>query len=122
VNPIYRVVRQRPESTVLIEFPFGEQAYEILAVFHAGQHRLPLVNGYSGFFPRSYTDRVHALHDISIDPARAAAALRASGATHALVHEGAYREGRGKEISAWLMSNGAKEVTANGTDRLFALR
>jgi hypothetical protein len=122
VNPIYRVVRQLPESTVLIEFPFGEQAYEILAVFHAGQHRLPLVNGYSGFFPRSYTDRVHALHDISIDPARAAAALRASGATHALVHEGAYREGRGKEISAWLMSNGAKEVTANGTDRLFALR
>ena len=122
VNPIYRVVRQLPESTVLIEFPFGEQAYEILAVFYAGQHRQPLVNGYSGFFPRSYTDRVHALHDISIDPARAVAALRASGATHALVHEGAYKEGRGKEISAWLRSLGAKEVTANGTDRLFAIR
>ena len=122
MNPIYRVVRQLPESTVLIEFPFGEPAYEIFAAFYAGDHRRPIVNGYSGFFPRSYTARVGALHDISVNPERAADVLRSSGATHALVHEGAFREGKGKEVSGWLRSIGAREITANGTDRLFQLR
>src|SRR6185503_13322725 len=86
MNPIYRVVRQLPESAVLIEFPFGEPAYEILAVFYAGDHRRPLVNGYSGFFPRSYLDRAGALKDVTANPQRAADVLRATGATHALVH------------------------------------
>ena len=67
MNPIYRVVRQLPEATVLVEFPFGEPAYEIFAVFYAGDHRRKLVNGYSGFFPRSYTDRVAALHDVTTE-------------------------------------------------------
>jgi hypothetical protein len=122
MNPIYRVVRQLPESAILIEFPFGESAYEILAVFHAGEHRRRLVNGYSGFFPRSYTDRVGALYDITINPQRAADVLRASGATHALVHEGAFTGGGGREVSDWLQGLGAREVTAHGSDRLFAIR
>jgi hypothetical protein len=122
LNPIYRVVGQLPESTVLIEFPFGEPAHEMLAVFHAGIHRRRLVNGYSGFFPRSYTDRVGALHDVFKNPARAADVLRSTGATHALVHEGVYAGSEGKEISAWLQSLGAREITANRTDRLFVLR
>jgi hypothetical protein len=122
LNPIYRVVGQLPESAVLIEFPFGEPAHEILAVFHAGIHRRRLVNGYSGFFPRRYTDRVSALHDVFRNPARAADVLRSTGATHVLVHEGAFTGTEGKEISAWLGSLGAREITANRTDRLFELR
>lgn len=122
LNPMYRVVRQLPDSAILIEFPFGESAYEILAVFHAGEHRRRLVNGYSGFFPRSYTDRVGALHDITINLKRAADVLRASGATHALVHEGAFTGGKGRDVSVWLESLGAREVTSHGTDRLFAIR
>jgi hypothetical protein len=122
MNPIYRVVRQLPDSAVLIEFPFGESAYEILAVFYAGEHRRRLVNGYSGFFPRSYTDRVAALHDVTINPKRAADVLLASGATHVLVHEGAYRDGKGREVSDWLVSLGAKEVTSHATDRLYAIK
>jgi hypothetical protein len=122
MNPIYRVVRQLPGSAVLIEFPFGESAYEILAVFHAGEHRRRLVNGYSGFFPRSYTDRVAALYDVTINPKRAADVLLASGATHVLVHEGAYTDGKGSEVSDWLVSLGAKEVTSHGTDHLYAIK
>jgi hypothetical protein len=122
LNPIYRVVGQLPESAVLIEFPFGEPAHEILAAFHAGIHRRRLVNGYSGFFPRSYTDRVSALHDVFRNPARAADVLRSTGATHVLVHEGGFAGTEGKEISAWLESLGAREITANRTDRLFVLR
>ena len=122
MNPIYRVVRQLPESAVLIEFPFGESAHEILAVFYAGHHRRRLVNGYSGFFPRSYTDRVGALHDVFANPARAAEVLRSSGATHALVHEGAFRGGQGKEVSDWLESIGARQLTAHEKDVLYELR
>jgi hypothetical protein len=121
INPIYRVVGQLPASSVLIEFPFGEPAYEIIAVFHAGEHRRRLVNGYSGFFPRSYTDRVGPLRDVTADPRRAADVLRATGATHALVHEGAFMDGAGRDVSAWLESLGAREVTSHGTDRLFVL-
>jgi hypothetical protein len=91
-------------------------------VFHAGIHRRRLVNGYSGFFPRSYTDRVGALHDVFENPARAEEVLRSTGATHALVHEGVYTGGAGKEVSDWLRSIGAREITSNGRDRLFALR
>jgi hypothetical protein len=122
LNPIYRVVGQLPESTVLIEFPFGESAHEILAVFYAGIHRRRLVNGYSGFYPRSYTDRAGALHDVFENPARAEEVLRSTGATHALVHEGVYTGDQGKEVSAWLQSIGARELTAHRTDRLFVLR
>ena len=122
INPIYRVVGQLPPASVLIEFPFGEPAYEILAVFYAGEHRRKLVNGYSGFFPRSYMDRVGPLKDVTVNPQRAAEVLKASGATHALVHEGAFLNDAGKDVSAWLESIGAREVTNHGRDRLFELR
>lgn len=122
LNPIYRVVDQLPPASVLIEFPFGEPAYEILAVFHAGEHRRKLVNGYSGFFPRSYIDRVGPLKDVTVNPRRAAEVLKATGATHALVHEGAFLNDAGKDVSAWLESIGAREVTNHGRDRLFELR
>ena len=32
-------------KVVVIEFPFGEPAYDIMATFYAGYHRKPLVNG-----------------------------------------------------------------------------
>jgi hypothetical protein len=38
------------------------------------------------------------------------------------VHEGVYTGGAGKEVSDWLRSIGAREITSNGRDRLFALR
>jgi hypothetical protein len=86
VNTIYRVVDQLPESAVLIEFPFGESAHKISRCSMPAAIAGDWSNGYSGFFPRRDTDRVGALHDISVNPERTAAVLRSSGATHALVH------------------------------------
>lgn len=121
VSPLYPMVKSLPGTVVLIEFPFGEQAYDIQAVFFAGFHRRPLVNGYSGFFPESYGDRVAALAPAPANPDAAREALISSGATHAIVHERAYIDGRGAAIVRWLTSLGAQVVARTDNDTLLQL-
>jgi hypothetical protein len=122
MSPLYRTIAAAPAGTVLIEFPFGEPAYETQAVFYAGYHRKPLVNGYSGFFPLSYVHRLPFLWHLPFDFNTASVALASSHATHALVHEAAFKAGLGPQISEWLRQNGARELGASGTDRLFQLK
>jgi hypothetical protein len=122
INPLYTKIATMPPSAVLIEFPFGEPAYELQAMFYAGYHRKPLVNGYSGFFPQSYLQRRPDLWRLPLDFDKALIALRGTGATHALVHESAFKAGLGPQISEWLRQNGARELGASGTDRLFQLK
>jgi hypothetical protein len=122
INPIYQVIRDLPDPAVLVELPFGEPAYESLAVFYAGYHRRPILNGYSGFFPQSYLDRISTLHELPDHRDEAAALLRSAGVTHVLVHEGAFIDARGREISEWLTSIGAHAVATNGMDKLFAFQ
>ncbi|HET9368659.1 MAG TPA: hypothetical protein VFO19_00365 [Vicinamibacterales bacterium] len=122
VGPLYERIRTDPNPVVLIEFPFGSVSYEILAVFYAGQHRRPLVNGYSGFFPEDYARRATFLRHIPPDLESATTAVRSSGATHALVHEGAFVDGRGAEITEWLLDAGAREIARYGSDVLLKLR
>ena len=57
LSPIYRSLRELSGNVVLVEFPFGEPAHDLLATFYAGIHRRPLLNGYSGFFPGSFGAR-----------------------------------------------------------------
>jgi hypothetical protein len=121
VNPLYQFVEHAPGKLVIIEFPFGEPAYDLMAMYYAGWHRRPLVNGYSGFFPDSYARRATFLGHIPFDLEAATKALRGSSATHAIVHEGAFLDGRGHEISDWLLSIGAKRIASAGTDKLFEL-
>jgi hypothetical protein len=122
INPIYQAVQRLPDPAVLVEVPFGEPAYEVLAVYYAGYHRHPILNGYSGFFPQSYLDRVSVLRDLPDHGNEAAALLRSAGVTHVLVHENAFQTARGQEVVDWLTSLGARVVAANGGDKLFALR
>jgi hypothetical protein len=61
------------------------------------------------------------LSQVLEQPIGAAAALRATGATHVIVHEAAYAGSRGPAISSWLLSKGARLVAADGTDKLYAL-
>lgn len=121
VSPIYRWARDAPGKVVLIEFPFAEPAYDILATFYAGEHRRPLVNGYSGFFSEAYLRRATFLRRIPEDFDAATKALRSSGATHAIVHEAAIPDGRGHVLSDWLLGIGAQVVMTHGTDKLFAI-
>lgn len=127
LSPLYSMIQRLPDPVVLVEFPFGEPAYEIQAMVYAGHHRRPILNGYSGFFPASYRERAAAFRGLpsnfdQADLDRAAQVLKASGATYALVHEGALQADLGKEISDWLASHGARLAASDGTDKLFQLR
>jgi hypothetical protein len=122
MGPLYQFIRDTPGTVVLIEFPFGDPAYEILATYYAGYHRRPLVNGYSGFFPETYLRRATFLDHIPFDLETAMKSVQSSGATHAIVHEGAFPDGRGHEITDWLTSGGGKVLASYGTDKLLQLR
>jgi hypothetical protein len=122
VSPIYQYVKQATGKFTLIEFPFGEPPYEILATFYAGYHRKPLVNGFSGFFPEGYLRRSTFLQYVPFDLEAATKALGSTGATHALLHDAAFPDGRSAEIAAWLESTGATMIMKYGTDRLFRLK
>jgi hypothetical protein len=111
-----------PDPVVLIEFPFGEHAHDIVAMFYAGQHRRPLVNGYSGFFPERFHGRAGGLRDPLADPEGAARWLADTAATHAIVHEAYFQDDLGPAVSAWLESLGARLMTSDGTDKLFQLK
>jgi hypothetical protein len=119
-GPVYDAVRALPANAVVAEFPFGDVGSEILYTFRSGRHRKPILNGYSGFFPDTYTALVARLQPT---PVRADAwgALVASGATHAVVHEGGDGDARGRLISEWLRRAGARELGVFETDRLFQL-
>jgi len=123
LGPVYDRVRDLPNNVVLAEIPYGASPFDTLSAFYAGFHRKPLINGYSGFFPKSYNDRVATLGwDPTEDRDAAWKTLLGSGATHVVVHEAAYFDNKGEGVSNWLRSAGAKELVANGTDRLFALK
>jgi hypothetical protein len=118
---VYDAIAALPDRTVVVEFPFGDPATEIAYTFFAGGHRKPIVNGYSGFFPAHYVALVARLSHPPDAGSDAWDALMSSGATHAIVHEGADVNG-GPAMSQWLHRHGAREITLFGSDRLFQLR
>lgn len=123
IGPVYEAVKAAPDGTVLVEFPYGAPPFDTRTIFFAGFHRKPVLNGYSGFFPPRFAERIPT---IGWDPSENGDAsiqmLHDSGATHVVVHEAAYSDGKGPKISDWLRAAGAKEIVASGTDRLFTLR
>ncbi len=122
MSPLYGVIARMPDPVVLIEFPFGEPAHDLAAMFYAGYHRRPISNGYSGFFPQSFQRRAGRLVDPIEDPVRAAGWLVDTQATHALVHEAYFAGDRGPAVSEWLASLGARLMTSDGPDKLFQLK
>ena len=122
LGAVYSRLRDEPNSAAVVEFPFGEPSFDVRSVYMAGFHRKRLVNGYSGFFPQSFRDNFDALAWDPADRARAWATLNRLGVTHVVVHEGLYFDEHGPGISAWLRTMGARELAAQGTDRLFVMR
>jgi len=118
---VYREMARQPEASVLVELPLGQTDYDLRAVYYSTVHWRPIVNGYSGFFPPQYGLLMTALSEIPRHPDLSLEAIRASGATHAIVHEGAYREGEGEATSAVLRGAGAVELFRQGSEVLLRL-
>jgi hypothetical protein len=120
---VYLDVRALPAGTVVAEFPFGDPAWEIRAVYYAGMHGKPVLNGYSGAFPPGYMRRVALFRDVGVDGDRAWQALVDAGTTHVVVHTPAFGNPNvGRGVMVWLQAHGARLVTSYPEgDALFAL-
>jgi hypothetical protein len=118
---VYKVFGREAPEAVLAELPLGETDFDLRAVYYSTVHWRPVLNGYSGFYPPHYGRLALAVSDVPRFPEAAVDALRMHGATHVLVHEGAYIDSRGTDTSAALLARGASELYREGTDVLLRL-
>jgi hypothetical protein len=118
---VYTAVSRLPASAVLAELPFGQYDYDLRAMYYSIDRWRPILNGYSGFFPPHYGRAVVALTDVPRHPDVSMEALRELGATHVVIHEGAYRDTEGRETTAALEGLGATETFRDGGDVLLSL-
>jgi hypothetical protein len=118
---IYRAVARLPIDAVLAELPIGQTDYDVRAMFYSTVHWRRLVNGYSGFFPPSYRRIAFSLGQVPLHPDVSLDALGEVGATHVIVHEGAYLDSEGRETTAALRRLGASEILRESNDVLLAL-
>jgi hypothetical protein len=121
--PVYDAVRRLPKDAVLIEFPFGVPGYDLQSMFYTLYHGHRLVNGYSGWQPPANVALCSMLtpHPWRAEDASWAAVVR-SGATHAIVHEGAWRHDQGQKATAWLEQHGGRVLLRAEEDVLLQLR
>jgi hypothetical protein len=118
---VYHEMARQPTGSVLVELPFGQPDYDLRAMFYSTVHWHRLVNGYSGVFPPHYGLLTSALSEMPRHPDLSLNALRASGATHVLVHESAYVNAEGADTALLLRNSGAAEIFREGGDVLFHL-
>jgi hypothetical protein len=127
VNPthtppaIYRAVQSLPPDAVIVEFPLGDGAWDLRAVYYSTTHWRRLLNGYSGGVPERYVALRRFLFPVPEDP-RAWDVLLETGATHAIVHDLAYAVEQRAQMAAWLDAHGARRVATLGQDALYRLR
>ena len=118
---VYGFIAQLPASAIVIELPLGEPAFDVRYMWYSTLHWKRLVNGYSGGAPLHYEFLREALKDLATRPDRAWQAIADSTATHAVVHEGAYADERGRLFGDFFLAHGASAVAVFGTDRVFQL-
>jgi hypothetical protein len=119
---VYHALASLPHGTVIAEFPFGSPAWELRYMYYASLHHHRLLNGYSGFFPPGYHQRVARLARIADSPEPAWQSLVDAGTTHVVLHRSGLSE-QSAIIAAWLTGHGARLLGAYDDDgsALYAL-
>ncbi|MEZ5416410.1 MAG: hypothetical protein R2708_03585 [Vicinamibacterales bacterium] len=118
----YRHLLAMPASTVVLELPFGDAAWDLRYVYYAGLHGRRIVNGYSGYFPAGYQARAARLANLRNDRDDAWQAVVESRATHVLLHLKAYRRQDATTVAEWLSASGARPIVAfDDGDMLYRL-
>lgn len=83
---IYQALRARPDA-VLAEFPVKpDEVFNLPFMYFSTWHRMPMVNGYSGFIPASYQALAPEL--LAFPEDAAIEALRRRGVTHVTINCG----------------------------------
>ena len=90
--PLYAWLARQPRG-IVAEFPIPPQAdalpgFDPRYVYMSTFHWMPLVNGYSGYYPPSYLQRLDALR--RFPDATALGHLRYDGVRYVIVHSGGY--------------------------------
>src|SRR5712691_10400198 len=107
---IYKTVNRIPTDVVLADLPLGQNDYDLRAMYYSIAHQRPILNGYSGFFPLHYGRAIVSLSEVPRHPDVSMEALKELGATHVIVHEGAYLDAEGRDTTTALRRLGATEV------------
>jgi len=115
--PLYAWLARQPRG-VVAEFPMPAQnalpgddpRYAYMSTFHW----MPTLNGYSGFYPASYVDRLMRVSDFPGD--RATLALRRAGVTYVIVHQSAYPADQVEPVLHTLAQNPAYAMAATFDD------
>jgi hypothetical protein len=84
--------------------PHHDPRFAYMSTFHW----MPLVNGYSGFFPASYLERLNRLARFPDD--RSIADLKQQGVKYVIVHSDGYPPGERERIVERLLEFGAKGI------------
>lgn len=106
--PLYAWLAGQPRG-VVAEFPMpaadalpgGDPRFAYLSTFHW----MPTVNGYSGFYPHSYLDRLARVAGFPDEAATRR--LWSDGVRYVIVHPGIYPDGEGETILEAVASNPA---------------
>src|SRR5260221_6140715 len=68
VPEVYKRLNELPASTIVVELPLGEPAFDIRYMFYSTTHWRRLVNGYSGGIPDDYKLLINLLQDPTEQP------------------------------------------------------
>jgi hypothetical protein len=88
--PVYKYLKTLPPNAAIAELPFGAPEREIQYAYYSVVHRRRIANGYSGFFPQSYLDRVRPLEHPERTFGTMYTRLKEDGITHVVVHVDAW--------------------------------
>ena len=126
---VYQWLTTQPRS-VVVEIPFAEtdrlsSIADGMYMFYSTYHWQPIVNGYSGFFPRSFMELSSALEGFPDDDS--IESLKRRGVDLIVVHGGLLGAARYGEMTAALLARHDVEALAQfdekaGSDMVFRLR
>lgn len=87
--------------------------------YYSTLHWRQLVNGFSGYEPRSYSEIARELRDPYRNPEEAWSLMLGAGTTHVVVHGQAYTTRDRPAPYEWLTQSGARFVARIGSDEIF---
>jgi hypothetical protein len=127
-HPLAQALAALPAEAVIVDLPFGSLPYEVWWQYLSIGHWRARVNGYSGDFPPGFLALDQTLAPL---PTRllagghgedAGAMLREWGATHVVLHAGAWpSQAEPDAVRAWLLRLGARRTATVGPSEIYAM-